>query len=70
MTDRYQDPADPLNGPKYHTGKLCVEGCGRPAGTHWSHLWCQPCNAARMDRIGKALRTEIERLEGRNNDQP
>ena len=48
----YRDPADPYNGPKHHTGKPCIEGCGRPAGTAWSPLWCQPCNAARMDRIG------------------
>lgn len=63
---RYQDPNDPLNGPEYHTGKLCCEGCGRPAGTAWSPHWCQPCNAARMDRIGSFLRSEIERREGRD----
>lgn len=48
----YRDPSDEHNGPKYHTGKPCIEGCGRPAGTAWSPLWCQPCNAARMDGIG------------------
>lgn len=53
---RFEDPTDPLNGPKYHTGKECVERhCHRPAGTHWSPLWCQPCNAARMNRINDAF---------------
>ena len=61
--ERYQDPGDPLNGPEYHTGKRCVEaGCDNPAGTHWSKLWCQPCNAARLDRISRALESEMARL--------
>ena len=54
--EKYRDPNDPLNGEKYHTGKPCVEGCGRPAGTAWSKFWCQPCNAARMDGIGDSLK--------------
>ena len=53
--EKYQDPEDPLNGKGYLTGKLCIEGCGRLAGTAWSKFWCQPCNAERMDRIGKEL---------------
>ena len=58
----FRDPADPLNGPEYHTGKACIEkGCERPAGTHWSPFWCQPCNAARMDRISAALDKELDR---------
>lgn len=48
---RYHDTGDALNGTKFRTGKLCIEDCGRPAGTYWSKLWCQPCNAKRMDRI-------------------
>lgn len=52
---RYQDPGDVLNSAKYHTGKPCIENCGRPAGTHWSKLWCQPCNAKRMDQIDAAF---------------
>ena len=64
--ERYEDPNDPLNGPKYHTGKPCVEkGCSRPAGTHWGRFWCQACNAARMNRIGAAMEHELARLEGR-----
>ena len=47
----YNDKNDPGNGPKYHTGKLCVEGCGRPAGTYWSPFWCVECNIERIDRI-------------------
>ena len=63
---RFEDPNDPLNGEKYHTGRACIEpGCERPAGTHWSHLWCQPCNAARMRRIDATLKNELARLEGR-----
>lgn len=63
--ERYQDPNDPLNGASYHTGKQCVErGCTRPAGTHWSKFWCQPCNAARMARIGGVLRHEVARYAG------
>ena len=64
--ERYEDPSDPLNGPEFHTGKRCIEkGCQRPAGTRWSKFWCQPCNAARMGRIGRTLEHELARLEGR-----
>lgn len=63
--ERYQDPSDPLNAASYHTGKKCVErGCDRSAGTHWSKFWCQPCNAARLGRIGGFLRHEVARHEG------
>lgn len=48
----YENPNDPGNSSKFHTGKLCIEpGCGEPAGTTWSHLWCQKCNAQRINRI-------------------
>jgi len=48
----YNDKSDPGNGPKYHTGKPCIErGCERPAGTYWSPLWCVECNIERIDRI-------------------
>lgn len=53
--ENYQDPDYEGNGPKYHTGKKCIEGCGRPAGTAWSPYWCFECNKARMDRISKSL---------------
>lgn len=60
MTDRpYADPAHAWNGASYHTGKPCIEKCGRPAGTAWSPYWCQQCNTERMDRIGKFLRSEV-----------
>ena len=56
MAERYADPSDPLNAPKYHAGKPCIErGCNNPAGTAWSRFWCQPCNAKRMDRISASL---------------
>lgn len=50
-----------VNGPEYHTGKKCVEGCGRAAGTLWSPYWCHPCNVERMKRIGACLEAEAAR---------
>lgn len=47
----YQDPKHEWNGAEYLTGKKCIEGCGREAGTAWSAHWCQPCNAQRLDKI-------------------
>lgn len=50
----YNDPTDERNGPKYHTGKKCIEGeCNNPAGTAWSPHWCFECNVKRIDRINK-----------------
>jgi hypothetical protein len=51
----YDDPNHEGNSPKYHTGKLCIEGCGRPAGTAWSPYWCFECNVARIRRINGQL---------------
>jgi len=59
----YEDPNSDGNSSKYHTGELCVEGCGRPAGTHWSPHWCWQCNAQRMQRITQSL----EDIQGRFN---
>lgn len=56
----YADPDYSGNGSEYHTGELCIEGCGRPAGTAWSPHWCQPCNTARMDRISASLKEIAE----------
>ncbi|MFH2074726.1 MAG: hypothetical protein ABIJ57_05180 [Pseudomonadota bacterium] len=47
----YKDPKHEGNSPKYHTGKECIEGCGRPAGTAWGPYWCFECNIKRIDRI-------------------
>lgn len=55
MPAPHRDPAHPNNSPTYHTGKPCIMGCGRPAGTAWGLHWCQPCNAERMDRISRNL---------------
>lgn len=64
--NRYEDPKDPLNGPAYHTGKPCItKGCENPAGTNWGKFWCQPCNAARMNRISATLENELARLQGK-----
>lgn len=46
--ERYQDENDPLNGPDFLSGFMCMEECGRPAGTYWSPFWCQACNAKRL----------------------
>lgn len=54
---RYADPADPLNGLTYRTDKPCLtRGCPNQAGTHWSPLWCQPCNAKRLQNIDKSMK--------------
>ena len=64
-TPAFEDPTDERNGPKYHTGKLCIEGCGRPAGTAWSPLWCHPCNVVRMNRITASLTSMLIELEAK-----
>ena len=51
----HRDPDHPHNSSAHHTGKNCIEQCGRPAGTWWSPLWCQPCNADRLGRISGQL---------------
>ena len=52
----YDDPKHEGNGSAYHTGKLCVEGCGRPAGTAWGKFWCFECNVERINRINNQLK--------------
>ena len=54
------DPMDVGNGPRYHTGRDCIEaGCREPAGTAWSPYWCQRHNAERMHRIEEQLAAVI-----------
>ena len=54
--DAFEDPKNPGNGPKYFTGKKCVEpGCDRRAGTAWSKFWCFKHNVQRIKRITKQL---------------
>jgi hypothetical protein len=60
--DAYEDPDHEGNSEKYHTGKKCIEGCGRLAGTKWSHLWCFECNVKRIKRINKRFATLKEEL--------
>jgi hypothetical protein len=52
----YDDPSNELNSKKFHTGKLCIEGCGRPAGTAWSPHWCFECNVERINRINNQFK--------------
>lgn len=60
--DAFEDPAHPGNSSRHHTGKRCVEsGCDRPAGTHWSPLWCFEHNVERIKRIDRQLE-EITKL--------
>ena len=47
----YDDPKHEGNSAKHHTGKECIEGCGRPAGTAWSPYWCFECNVDRINKI-------------------
>lgn len=61
MKHDYHNQNDSYNGVKYRTGKNCVEGCGRPAGTWWSPYWCWFCNAQRMDRISKQLKDMVNK---------
>jgi hypothetical protein len=54
--DRARDPRDPMNGPGYHTGRLCKEsGCNEPAGTAWGPHRCQRHNAEALDRMSRSL---------------
>jgi len=57
---RFEDLNDEGNSSKYHSGKLCIEGCGKPAGTAWSPLWCVECNILRMKRITESLNKLLE----------
>lgn len=60
-----ENPDHPHNSPEFHTGKSCVEpGCCRPAGTAWSPLWCQPCNAKRLSQVSTSLRDLCGNAEG------
>lgn len=69
-TPAYADRDDPRNGPDYQTGRKCIEGCGRPAGTAWSPLWCFECNAERMDRIDRSLRAIASSRGDVSDDSP
>jgi hypothetical protein len=63
-TRKHHDPHAPENGPKYHTGKLCIEpGCDDPAGTAWGPYWCQRHNAERLDRISANLDRMLAEME-------
>ena len=63
-TNRAQQPDDPMNGPRYHTGRFCTEpGCYEPAGTAWGPRWCQRHNADQLDRISRSL-AELGALVG------
>jgi len=54
--DRAHDPGDPMNGPQYHTGRLCQEsGCLEPAGTAWGPHRCQRHNADQLDGMSRSL---------------
>lgn len=61
----YEDPAHAGNAKENLTGKLCLNNCGRPAGTRWSPLLCQPCNVRRMNRIDDSMQRIGEHLHRR-----
>ena len=58
----YEDPSHPGNGPEHLTGKLCLNKCGRPAGTLWGPLLCRPCNVVRMKRVDDSMQRIEENL--------
>lgn len=58
----YEDPSHRGNSAEHLTGKPCYNKCGRPAGTVWSPLLCQPCNAVRMNRINRSMKNLAENL--------
>lgn len=62
MLKPYQDPNHEMNGPQYRSGKKCIEGCGRDAGTAWGPHWCQPCNVVRLGRITANLESIVARF--------
>jgi hypothetical protein len=66
-TKTYADPADEGNSAKYLSGRVCIErGCGKPAGTAWSHLWCFECNVKRMNRIDASLNRMMAEIAARS----
>lgn len=56
----YDDPKHKGNSSEYHTGKMCVCGCGRPAGTAWSKYYCFECNVARINNITESLENIVQ----------
>jgi hypothetical protein len=56
---RYDDPTSEGNQNKYLSGKECIEGCGRQAGTAWGPFWCFECNVKRINRIDAQLRALV-----------
>ena len=60
----YDDPKDPGNSKRYHTGKRCIEpGCNNPAGTAWSPYWCFQHNVERINRISQQLDAMVKEGE-------
>jgi len=59
----YTDTNSEGNSTKYHTGKLCINGCGRPAGTAWGLHWCVDCNIKRLDGVLKSLHSILNDLQ-------
>ncbi len=58
----FENPSDPGNSDKHHTGALCISpDCKHPAGTKWSPLWCFSCNVKRMEYIDRQLKKLTER---------
>jgi hypothetical protein len=39
------------------SGRACVEGCGRQAGTLWGPYWCPECDMKRLDRVSAGFDT-------------
>ena len=58
--DAFEDPTHPGNGPKYHTGRVCITpDCDKPAGTMWGPPWCFEHNVERIRRITRQMETML-----------
>jgi hypothetical protein len=62
----FEDPTHEGNySGRYLTGKTClVAGCGAPAGTAWSALWCVEHNISRMNQIEEVYRNVERAVSG------
>ena len=60
------------HGPEGHvcalpSGRECrKQGCGEPAGTRWSSLWCPGCDEERLDQIAANLDAMTAAYAARN----
>lgn len=60
----FENPDHVGNSSQFYSGRPCrAKGCGNPAGTMWSPLWCFTHNVERMNRITAGLTDATRRTE-------